>query len=72
MLLRECLWNFMRDHVPSPALFARDGSGVMWRDPTLSRPPQQYTETFRLILQRNIGKLGQLYAQLFLTETEAS
>uniref|UniRef100_A0A1B6D092 Integrator complex subunit 5 n=1 Tax=Clastoptera arizonana TaxID=38151 RepID=A0A1B6D092_9HEMI len=72
MLLRECLWNYMRDHVPSPALFTRDSSGVMWRDPTLSRPPRQYTETFRIILQRNIGKLGQLYAQLFFMHNEES
>uniref|UniRef100_A0A1B6H8L2 Integrator complex subunit 5 C-terminal domain-containing protein n=1 Tax=Homalodisca liturata TaxID=320908 RepID=A0A1B6H8L2_9HEMI len=66
LLLRECVWNYMRDHVPSPALFSRDPSGLMWRDPALSRPPKQYTETFRVILQRNIGKMGQLYAQLFI------
>ncbi|XP_054269182.1 integrator complex subunit 5-like [Macrosteles quadrilineatus] len=66
LLLRECVWNYMRDHVPAPALFTQDASGTMWRDPALSRPPKQYTETFRLILQRNIGKMGQLYAQLFI------
>lgn len=67
LLLRECVWNYMRDHVPAPALFARDSSGMMWRDPALSCPPRQYTETFRLVLQRNISKLGQLYCQLFIS-----
>lgn len=63
--MRECVWNYMRDHVPSPALFTRDGNGVMWRDPTLSKPTKQYTETLRIVLLNNIEKLGDLYHQLF-------
>lgn len=55
----------MRDHVPSPALFTRDGNGVMWRDPALSKPTKQYTETLRIVLLGNIDKLGDLYNQLF-------
>ncbi|XP_075212361.1 integrator complex subunit 5 omd [Lycorma delicatula] len=67
MVLRDCVWNYMRDHVPSPALFARDASGVMWRDPALARPAKQYTETLRLVLQRNIATFGHLYSLLFLS-----
>lgn len=55
----------MRDHVPSPALFTKDPHGVMWRDPTLSKPTKQYTETLRLVMLSNIDKLGDLYYQLF-------
>lgn len=67
MVLRDCVWNYMRDHVPSPALFARDASGVMWRDPAIARPAKQYTETLRLVLQKNIATFGHLYSLLFLS-----
>jgi len=65
-LLRDCVWSYMRDHVPSPALFTRDASGLMWRDPTLNQPVPQYSETMRLIMQANVSRLGPLYAQLFV------
>nr|CAD7428119.1 unnamed protein product [Timema monikensis] len=65
-LLRDCVWNYLRDHVPSPALFGRDDLGVVWRDPSQAWPGPQYIETFRLILQTNIEQLGALYSQLFL------
>ncbi|RZF35755.1 hypothetical protein LSTR_LSTR012053 [Laodelphax striatellus] len=68
-VLRDCVWNYMRDHVPSPALFARDSSGVMWRDPALARPAKQYTETLRIIMQKNIAVFGPLYSLLFLNST---
>ncbi|KAK6641693.1 hypothetical protein RUM44_013408 [Polyplax serrata] len=66
-LLQDCVWSYMRDNVPSPALFTRDPrSGIMWRDPNVEKPSTQYTETFRLILQNNIVRFGQLYAKLFI------
>ncbi|KDR16305.1 Integrator complex subunit 5, partial [Zootermopsis nevadensis] len=64
-LLRDCVWNYLRDHVPSPALFARDENGLMWRDATLARPEPQYTDTLRSTMQNNIQHLGTLYSQLF-------
>lgn len=64
-LLRDCVWNYLRDHVPSPALFARDENGLMWRDATLARPEPQYTDTLRSTMQNNIRHLGTLYSQLF-------
>ncbi|GLH07144.1 Uncharacterized protein GBIM_12672 [Gryllus bimaculatus] len=64
-LLRDCVWNYMRDNVPSPALFTRDASGLMWRDATLAIPGPQYTDSLRFIIQKNIKKLGYLYPQLF-------
>lgn len=65
-LLRFCVWNYIRDHVPSPALFGCDASGLHWRDPSIARPGQIYTDTFRAVMYKNIDKLGQIYAQLFL------
>lgn len=64
-LIRDCVWNYLRDHVPSPALFARDENGLMWRDATLARPEPQYTDTLRSTMQNNIQHLGTLYSQLF-------
>ncbi|XP_049959293.1 integrator complex subunit 5 isoform X1 [Schistocerca serialis cubense] len=69
-LLRDCVWNYMRDQVPSPALFTQDSTGLMWRDPTLSTPGPQYTSTLRFIIQSNIEQLGSLHAQLFHTTSQ--
>lgn len=69
-VLRNCIWNYMRDHVPSPALFGCDPSGLHWRDPTAARPPPPYTETLRTFMYKNIDKTGVLYAQLFVNVPE--
>lgn len=60
------MWCYMRDHIPSPELFGCDSSGLHWRDPTVARPPEIYTNTLRIIMQRNIKTVGPLYNQLFL------
>ncbi|KPJ15933.1 hypothetical protein RR48_09979 [Papilio machaon] len=65
-VLRDCLWNYTRDHVPSPALFTCDSSGLHWRDPSTCKPPSTYTDTLRLIIQKRISKLGHLYPIMFL------
>lgn len=52
--------------MPSPALFGCDASGLHWRDPTIARPPEIYTNTLRIIMQRNIKNVGHLYNQLFI------
>jgi len=65
-ILRDCIWCYMRDHIPSPALFGCDSNGVHWRDPITARPPERYTTTLRIIMQRNIDSLGHLYSQMFI------
>ncbi|XP_023310330.1 integrator complex subunit 5-like [Anoplophora glabripennis] len=65
-ILRESIWLYMRDHIPSPALFGCDTNGIHWRDPILARPPEVYTNTLRIIMQRNIKTLGHMYAQMFI------
>ncbi|KAK4875105.1 hypothetical protein RN001_011527 [Aquatica leii] len=69
-ILRDCVWNYMRDHVPSPALFNSDNSGIYWRDPTLARPPDIYTTTLRIIMQQNIETVGHLYSYYIDLEKE--
>ncbi|CAG4936851.1 unnamed protein product [Colias eurytheme] len=65
-VLRDCLWNYTRDHVPSPALFTCDATGLHWRDPSTCKPPTSYTDTFRIIIQKRISKLGHMYPIMFL------
>lgn len=67
--MRECIWAYMHENVPSPALFTRcEGANVAWRDTDSSIPSIRYTETLRLILIANIHKLGPLYSTLFYNE----
>lgn len=68
--MRDCVWNYLRDHVPSPALFTRDANGVMWRDLAAARPPKQYTETMRLLMIQNIAALGPLFYILFVQDQD--
>nr|XP_014282569.1 integrator complex subunit 5 isoform X2 [Halyomorpha halys] len=70
ILLRDCVWNYLRDHVPSPALFTRDANGVMWRDLAAARPSKQYTETMRHLMIQNIAALGPLYYTLFVQDQD--
>ncbi|XP_059048319.1 LOW QUALITY PROTEIN: integrator complex subunit 5 [Achroia grisella] len=65
-VLRDCLWNYTRDHVPSPALFTCDSTGLHWRDPSTCKPPATYTDTLRLIIQKKISTLGHMYPIMFL------
>ncbi|CAH0727969.1 unnamed protein product, partial [Brenthis ino] len=65
-VLRDCIWNYTRDHVPSPALFTCDSTGLHWRDPSTCKPPATYTDTLRLIIQKRISKLGHMYPIMFL------
>ncbi|XP_055526401.1 integrator complex subunit 5 [Wyeomyia smithii] len=64
-VLKECVWNYMKDHVPSPVLFVCDPTGFHWRDPQTSRPPPQYTNPLRHTMQRKLDRLGHLYQQMF-------
>ncbi|KAG7299718.1 hypothetical protein JYU34_016717 [Plutella xylostella] len=65
-ILRDCLWNYTRDNVPSPALFECDATGLHWRDPASCAPPPSYTDALRIIIQKRIARLGHLYPLMFL------
>jgi len=65
-IMRECVWTYMRENVPSPALFTRcEGANIAWRDNDISTPNARFTDTLRLILLANIHTLGILYSILF-------
>ncbi|XP_024943698.1 integrator complex subunit 5 [Cephus cinctus] len=68
-VMRECVWAYMHENVPSPALFTRnEGTNVAWRDTDTSVPNIRFTETLRLVFLSNINNLGALYSTLFYTE----
>lgn len=68
-VMRECVWAYMRENVPSPALFTRnEASNVAWRDTDTSIPNTRFIEILRLILLANIHNLGPLYSTLFFNE----
>ncbi|XP_020294482.1 integrator complex subunit 5 isoform X2 [Pseudomyrmex gracilis] len=68
-IMRECVWAYMRENVPSPALFMRsEGANIAWRDSDTSVPNARFTDTLRLILLANIHTLGSLYSTLFYKE----
>ncbi|KAJ8666827.1 hypothetical protein QAD02_008489 [Eretmocerus hayati] len=70
-VMRECVWMYMHENVPSPMLFTRaEGSSMAWRDTDTSLPNIRFTETLRLTLLANIHTLGSLYSTLFYREQD--
>jgi len=70
-IMRECVWTYMRENVPSPALFTRcEGTNIAWRDNDISMPNARFTDTLRLILLANLHTLGTLYSILFYNENK--
>ncbi|KAK0086015.1 hypothetical protein PV325_004038 [Microctonus aethiopoides] len=70
-VMRECVWAFMHENVPSPALFTlTEGASIAWRDTDVSTPSTRFTNTLRLFLLANIGKTGALYSTLFYNENK--
>lgn len=60
------IWSDMTVKIPSPALFTCDANGVHWRDPTTTKPSWLFTESLKIIMQRNIKSLGHMYSQMFI------
>ena len=63
--MKECVWNYLKDNVPSPALFSCDANGLHWRNTSLIKPAAQYVDTLRNIMQKRLPKLGAHYHQMF-------
>ncbi|KAH8273120.1 hypothetical protein KR018_004843 [Drosophila ironensis] len=70
LLLRECIWNYLKDHVPSPALFHVDTNGLHWRNTSSpqAKVPAQYVDTLRHLMQRKLATLGPHYHQMFIMD----
>lgn len=72
-VLRDCVWNYMKDNVPSPALFeCHPSTGLVWRNPVTARPPTQYTDTLRRIMLKKLSTLGSVYHQMFVLPEQQS
>ncbi|XP_055848550.1 integrator complex subunit 5 [Episyrphus balteatus] len=65
LVLKECIWNYLKDNVPSPALFTCDNNALHWRNPSTSKIPPQYVDILRNIMQKKLSKLGTHYHQMF-------
>uniref|UniRef100_A0A1B0CEH9 Putative integrator complex subunit 5-like protein n=1 Tax=Lutzomyia longipalpis TaxID=7200 RepID=A0A1B0CEH9_LUTLO len=66
LLLKDCVWNYMKDHVPSPCLFKFDSTGFHWRNPETAKPPAQFVDPLRFIMLKRLPLLGSLYHQMFV------
>lgn len=66
IVLKECVWNYMREHVPAPVLFGVDAAGLHWRDPVTARPPAHFVDPLRNIMQCKLPKLGAFYHHMFV------
>lgn len=74
------IWQYMKDNVPSPALFTLNKNGRMWRDFSQNVNEikselkiktvceKKYTDRLRYILQANIEKFGSIYPKFFPSE----
>uniref|UniRef100_A0A1A9Z490 Integrator complex subunit 5 C-terminal domain-containing protein n=1 Tax=Glossina pallidipes TaxID=7398 RepID=A0A1A9Z490_GLOPL len=72
LILKECVWNYLKDHVPSPALFHVDSNGLQWRNPQINKIPPQYVDTLRNLMQKKLSKLGQHYYTMFIMPEQQS
>ncbi|XP_023226781.1 integrator complex subunit 5-like [Centruroides sculpturatus] len=74
------IWQYMKDNVPSPALFTLTKNGRMWRDFSQNVSEmkseskikliceKKYTDRLRFIMQANIEKFGSIYPKFFPSE----
>lgn len=66
IILKDCVWNYLKDHVPSPALFPVDSNGLHWRNFSSYKVPDQYVEVLRVLMLKNIEKFGQQFYEMFV------
>ncbi|XP_034942928.1 integrator complex subunit 5-like [Chelonus insularis] len=71
VVMKECVWAYMHENVPSPALFTlTEGASIAWRDPDVSTPNVRFTNILRLFILANIAKTGMLYFTFFFNENK--
>lgn len=71
VVLKDCVWNYMRDNVPSPELFVPGsiGTNKTWRNTEASPPAVVYVDPLRNIMQKKITTLSAYYFFMF-TQSE--
>ncbi|CAN7975226.1 unnamed protein product [Ixodes persulcatus] len=68
--LLQDIWQYMRDNVPSPALFAPQkngaaGGGQLWREFKPDNGDRKYLERLRMIMISNIETCGPVFQKFF-------
>ncbi|KAJ6637430.1 Integrator complex subunit 5 [Pseudolycoriella hygida] len=66
IVLKECIWNYMKENVPSPVLYGVDSTGLHWRDSVAAKPYPHFVDPLRNIMQRKLPQLGTFYHQMFV------
>ncbi|XP_037956882.1 integrator complex subunit 5 [Teleopsis dalmanni] len=66
LVLKECVWNYLKDYVPTPTLFQCDGTAPPWRNPALFKVQPQYVDPLRNLMQKKLTKFGSHYYQMFI------
>lgn len=61
------VWQYMKDNVPSPALFVHK-NGHYWREPKQGDVDRKYTERLRMIMLGNIATCGPIFQKFFRVE----
>lgn len=66
LVLKECIWNYMKENVPSPVIYNVDMNGLHWRDSLAARPHPQFIDPLRNIMLRKLPLLGTFYHHMFV------
>ncbi|KAL5283008.1 INTS5 family protein [Megaselia abdita] len=66
LILKECVWNYLKDHVPSPALFQCDKNGLHWRNPVSNKVQSHYINVLKSIMQKKIEVFQSNYYGMFV------
>lgn len=66
VVLKECVWNYLKENVPSPVLYGVDSTGLHWRDSIAAKPYPQFIDPLRKIMQRKLPILGAHYYHMFV------
>uniref|UniRef100_T1GJ15 Integrator complex subunit 5 C-terminal domain-containing protein n=1 Tax=Megaselia scalaris TaxID=36166 RepID=T1GJ15_MEGSC len=66
LILKECVWNYLKDHVPSPALFQNDKNVLNWRNPSTNKVPVHYTNILKNLMQKKIHIFRSNYFNMFV------
>lgn len=66
LVLKECIWNYMKENVPSPVIYTVDSSGLHWRDSFIARPHPLFIDPLRQIMLRKLPALGAFYHHMFI------
>lgn len=64
IVLKDCIWMYMKENIPSPILFETDRKGFQWRNP----PPRAHIKDgiLRNMMEKKLPDLGHYYNMMFV------